>query len=591
VYRQVIDPVGSPALSAALAALPLVVLLVLLGVFRMKAHLAGLAGLATAVVIAAAVYGMPLGQAADGAIEGAAFGLFPIVWIILNAVWINKLQRSSGHFDIIGRTFSALSSDNRVQAILIAYCFGAMLESLSGFGTPIAITSIMLIGIGFKPLKAAVVATFANTAPAAFGSVGNPIQALAKVTSFSTHDLGAMVGRQSAIIAALVPFVLLLMLDGRRGLREVWPAALTAGVGFGIGQFLCSNYFTYQLTDLAAGVVAIGALIVLLRFWSPGRGVTLGLPATALATAGGAPLAMAADTSSAHSALASATVDAADSTHQIPAPGDTTGSRTDGGDTPPGPGDRRHDSRIEVLKAFSPYILLTVLFALVSIQSPIQEFVAGQNISFGWPGLQVVSAAGKSLSIAKYDLGWLGAAGTMLLFTGVLTALILRVRAKRVLRCYGEALYQIRWAAVTICCVLALSYVMNLAGMAISLGTWLAGLGGAFALLSGFLGWFGVALTGSDTSSNSLFGAMQVAAAHRIGVSQLLMAASNSTGGVQGKAAAMQNLTIGATAVGLSGREGDILRKVIGWSLGLLAVFCILAWLQSTVLSWMVPGN
>jgi lactate permease len=568
-----------------------VVLLVLLGVFRMKAHLAGLAGLATAVVIAVAVYGMPLGQAADGAIEGAAFGLFPIVWIILNAVWINKLQRSSGHFDIIGRTFSSLSSDTRVQAILIAYCFGAMLESLSGFGTPIAITSIMLIGIGFKPLKAAVVATFANTAPAAFGSVGNPIQALAKVTSFSTHDLGSMVGRQSAIIAALVPFVLLLMLDGRRGLREVWPAALTAGVGFGIGQFLCSNYFTYQLTDLAAGVVAIGAVIVLLRFWSPGRGVTIGLPATALAAAGGAPFAMATDTSPARSTLASATADAADSTHQMPTPDATTGSRTDGGGAPAGLGDGRHDSRVEVLKAFSPYILLTVLFALVSIKSPIQQFVAGQDISFGWPGLQVVSAAGKSLKIATYDLGWLGAAGTMLLFTGVLTALILRVRLKSALRCYADALYQIRWAAVTICCVLALSYVMNLAGMAISLGTWLAGLGGAFALLSGFLGWFGVALTGSDTSSNSLFGAMQVAAAHRIGVSQLLMAASNSTGGVQGKAVAMQNLTIAATAVGLSGKEGDILRKVIGWSLGLLALFCILAWLQSTVLSWMVPGN
>ena len=590
MYRQVIDPLGSPALSAALAALPLVVLLVLLAGVRMKSHWAGLAGLATAVVIAVAVYGMPIGQAADGAIEGAAFGLFPIVWIILNAVWINKLQRSGGHFDIIGRTFSSLSSDTRIQAILIAYCFGAMLESLSGFGTPIAITSIMLIAIGFKPLKAAAVATFANTAPAAFGSVGNPIQALAKVTSFSTHDLGSMVGRQSAIIAALVPFVLLLMLDGRRGLREAWPAALTAGVGFGIGQFLCSNYFTYQLTDLAAGVVAIGAVIVLLRFWSPGRGLTVGLPGTALATAGGAPLAMAADTSPAHSAFAPATADAA-GTRQMSPPGATTGPQAGGGGTPAGLGNGHRDSRLDVLKAFSPYILLTVLFALTSIPSPIQHFVAGQDVHFSWPGLHIVSAAGKPLKIATYDLGWLGAAGTMLLFTGVLTALILRVRLSRALRCYADALYQIRWAVLTICCVLALSYVMNLAGMAISLGTWLAGLGGAFALLSGFLGWFGVALTGSDTSSNSLFGAMQVAAAHRIGISQLLMAATNSTGGVQGKAAAMQNLAIGASAVGLPGKEGDILRKVLGWSLGLLALFCVLAWLQSTVLSWMVLGH
>ncbi|HXA60941.1 MAG TPA: L-lactate permease [Streptosporangiaceae bacterium] len=571
MYRQILDPAGSPALSAAFAALPLVVLLVLLGVVRMKSHLAGLIGLAASILIAVAVYGMPLGQAADGALEGAAFGLFPIVWIILNAVWISKLQRSSGHFDIIGRTFTSLSNDTRVQAILIAYCFGAMIESLAGFGTPIAITSIMLMALGLKPLKAAAVATLANTAPAAFGSLGNPIQALAKVTSYSEHDLGSMVGRQSAIIAALVPFVLLLMMDGRRGLREAWPAALTAGVGFGVGQYLCSNYFTYQLCDLAGALTATVAVIILLQFWSRGRGTTTGMPVTALSAAGGTPLVMAADGSPAHSGLALDTADA------------------DGGDAPADPGSGHRDSRFEILKAFSPYILLTALFALTSVQSPIQKFVASQKFSFVWPGLHVVSAHGKPVAIAKFDLGWLGAAGTMLLITGALTVLILRVRLGRALRCYGEAMSQIRWAVLTICCVLALSYVMNLAGMAISLGTWLAGLGGAFALLSGFLGWFGVALTGSDTSSNALFGAMQVAAAHRIGISPLLMAATNSTGGVQGKAAAMQNLAIAASAVGLSGKEGDILRKVIGWSLGLLAVFCIVAWLQSTsVLSWMV---
>jgi lactate permease len=568
--------------------LPLVVLLVLLGVFRMKSHWAGLIGLATALVIAVAVYGMPPGQAADGALEGAAFGLFPIIWIILNAVWINKLQRAGGHFDVIGRTFSSLSDDTRIQAILIAYCFGAMLEALSGFGTPIAITSIMLIGIGFKPLKAAAVATFANTAPAAFGSVGNPIQALAKVTSFSTHDLGSMVGRQSAIIAALVPFALLLMLDGRRGLRELWPAALTAGVGFGVGQFLCSNYFTYELTNIASSVVAIAAVIVLLRFWSPRRGFTMGLPATALATAGGAPLAMAAD-APAHSAFSPVPAGPA-GTREMSPPGATTGSQP-GEDTLAAQGNGHRDSWPDIVKAFSPYIVLTVLFAVTSIPSPIEKFVAGQTFNFVWPGLHVVNAAGKPVAVATYNLGWLGAAGTMLLFTGILTALVLRVRPGRALRCYAEAMHQIRWAILTICCVLALSYVMNLAGMAISLGTWLAGLGGAFALLSGFLGWFGVALTGSDTSSNALFGAMQVAAAHRIGISPLLMAASNSTGGVQGKAVAMQNLAIGASAVGLPGREGDILRKVVGWSLALLAVFCILAWLQSTVLSWMVVGH
>ncbi|WP_328609203.1 L-lactate permease [Amycolatopsis sp. NBC_00345] len=547
MYRQIPDPLGNPALTALVAALPLIVLLVLLGVLRVKSHWAALIGLAAALLIAVTVYHMPAGQAADSALEGAAFGLFPIVWIVLNAVWINKLQRASGHFDIIGRTFTSLSGDKRIQAILIAYCFGAMLESLSGFGTPIAITSLILLTLGLKPLKAAVVATFANTAPAAFGSVGNPIQALAKATSLPEHELGMMVGRQSAIIAALVPLVLLLILDGRRGLREVWPAALAAGLGFGVGQYLCSNFFAYQLTDLVGAVVSTAAVVVLLRFWSPAVSERT---SPAMAYDGGTA---------------------------------TTGSSTSEPEAAPPP-----DSRRDVLKAFSPYALLTVLFGLVSVHGPVQRFVQGQAVSFPWPGLHVGTASGQPVSAATYDLGWLGAAGTMLLLTGMLTALILRVPLPRAVRCFGQAFHQIRWAVLTIACVLALSYVMSLSGMAVSLGTWLAGIGSAFALLSGFLGWFGVALTGSDTSSNALFGAMQTAAAHRIGISPLLMAASNSTGGVQGKADAMQNLAIAAGAVGLSGKEGDILRKVIGWSLGLLVLFCLLAWLQTSVLSWMV---
>ncbi len=534
MYRQVTDPLGHLGLTALLAATPLLVLLILLGVVRMASHRAALWSLASAVVIALAAYRMPLGQIAAGAAEGAAFGLFPIVWIILNAVWINKLQRASGHFDLIGRTFTSLSPDPRVQALVVAFCFGAMIESLSGFGTPIAITSIILLGLGLTPLRAAAVAAFANTAPAAFGSVGNPIQALAKATGFSEHDLGAMVGRQSAVIAVLVPFFLLLILDGRRGLREVWPAALVAGVAFGVGQYVCANFFTYQLTDVTAGLVSVLALVVLLRFWRP-----------------------------------AGTHPAADSD---PRPG-----------TAP---------RLPLLQAFAPYALLIVAFALVSVDGPVARFVAARGTSFPWPGLDVRTADGTLPKAAVYDLNWLGTGGTVLLTVGVLTVLILRVRPGRALRAYGEACVQIRWAALSIGCVLALSYVMNLSGMAVSLGAWLAGTGGAFALLSGFLGWFGVALTGSDTSSNALFGAMQVAAAHRVGMDGLLAAATNSTGGVQGKAEAMQNLAIASSAVGLTGREGEILRKVIGWSLCVLAALCLVAWAQTTpLLDWMVVGR
>ncbi|WP_411139675.1 L-lactate permease [Streptomyces sp. x-80] len=565
MYRQEIDPLGHLPFSALLAALPLLVLLILLGAVRMKSHWAGLTGLAVALVLAVSVYGMPLRQAADGALEGAAFGLLPIVWIILNAVWINKLQRASGHFDIIGRAFSSLSTDFRVQAIVVAFCFGAMIESLSGFGTPIAVTALILMTIGLTPLKAAAVATFANTAPAAFGSVGNPIEALAKATSLPADELGAMVGRQSAVIAFLVPFALLLILDGRRGLRQVWPAALVAGLGFGAGQFVCSNFFVEQLTDLVAATTATGAVVLLLRFWSPAPAEPT-RPAPPPPTGPPAP---------------PGTPRAAPATTTLAAPAATTLRTEDPG--------TRH--RREVLKAFSPYALLTVLFALTSVEGPVERFVHDQGVTFRWPGLNVLSPQGTPVTAATFDLNWLGTSGTMLLLTGLLTALVLRVPPRAALRCYGQAFRQIRWAVLTISCVLALSYVMNLSGMAVSLGTWLAGLGSVFALLSGFLGWFGVALTGSDTSSNALFGGMQIAAAHRIGISPLLMAATNSTGGVQGKAAAMQNLAIAAGAVGLPGKEGDILRKVIGWSLALLAVFCVLAFLQSTVLTWTIPGG
>jgi len=518
---------------ALAAAAPLLTLLVLLGVVRMRSHWAGLIGLALGMVLAVTMFGLPLGQAASGAAEGAAFGLFPIVWIILNAVWINKLQRATRYFDVIGRTFSSLSGDTRIQALLVAYCFGAMIESISGFGTPIAVTAVMLVALGLSPMRAAVVALFANTAPAAFGSLGNPIQGLAKVTSFPESLLGEMVGRQSAIIAALVPFALLLLLDGRRGIRELWPAALTAGLGFGAGQLLCSDVFAYQLTDLSAAVVSTLALIVLLQFWKPPR----------------------------------------------------ENSEPRKGETP------QRDSGRDIAVAFSPYVILVGLFAITAFVGPVQRAVASVGFSFPWPGLHLADRSGKPLPVTVFDFQWLSSSGTILLITGIATACILRVSAKRALGCYGEALKQIRWAILSISVVLALSYVMNISGMARELGVLAADTGSAFALLSGALGWFGVALTGSDTSSNVLFGAMQVSAAHRVGLSPLLMAATNGSGGMQGKAVATQNLVLAASAVGLPGREGDILRKVLWSSLGLLLVLCVLAWLQTNALSWMVPSS
>jgi lactate permease len=391
----------------------------------------------------------------------------------------------------------------------------------------------MLVALGLSPMRAAVVALFANTAPAAFGSLGNPIQGLAKVTSFPEPLLGEMVGRQSAIIAALVPFALLLLLDGRRGIRQLWPAALTAGVAFGAGQLLCSNLFTYQLTDLSAAVVSTLALVVLLHFWKP--------------------------------------------------PCETGEPRT---------GEPLHrDSCRDIAVAFSPYAILVGLFGITAFVGPVQRAVTSIGCSFPWPGLHLEDRSGKPLPITVFDFQWLSSSGTILLISGIATACVLGVSARRAVACYGQSLKQIRWAILSISVVLALSYVMNISGMARELGVLAAGTASAFALVSGVLGWFGVALTGSDTSSNVLFGAMQVSAAHRVGLSPLLMAATNSSGGMQGKAVATQNLVLAASAVGLNGREGDILRKVLRWSLILLLVLCVLAWLQTNALAWMVPGG
>lgn len=535
MYRQIIDPLGSLPLSALVAVIPLAILLLLLGIFRVKSHWAGLAGLAAALVVAVACYGMPVWQAISAAGEGIAFGIFPIVWIILNAVWVNKLQQESGHFAVVGRAFARVSGDFRIQAVLVAYTFGALIESLSGFGTPVAITSIMLITLGFTPMKAAVIALFANAAPAAFGSVGNPITALAKVTSLPVHEVGAMVGRQSPWVAFAVPFVLLVMVDGRRGLREVWPVAFAAGAGFAAGQFLCSNYFTYALTDLVAAVVSAVCVIVVLRLRPPRRPRVLD--------------------------------------------GASSGEES------------TEDKVPEVLRAFSPYALLTVLFALVELPGPARTFAHDLGTSVGWPGLHVADSAGAPVGATRFDLGWLTAPGTMLLLTGLLTMAILRVGPRRAARCYLRALVQIRWAAVTISSVLALGYLMNLSGMATTLGYLLAATGAAFAFLSAPLGYVGVAVTGSDTGANSLFGALQYAAGVRTGISPMLLAAANSTGGVLGKVIAPQNLAIAATAVGLPGKEGDLLRRVALWSLVLLALLSLLIVAQSTVFAWMVVGG
>jgi lactate permease len=554
MYQQVYDPVSnSLGLTAIFAVLPVITLFVLLGGFKWAAHWAALSALGVAIVVALAVYTMPLGQTLNAAFLGAVFGLFPIMWIVWNAIWIYNMTEATGHFAVLRRSFGRISSDQRVQAVIIAFCFGALLEALAGFGTPVAITAVMLIALGFKPIKAASVALVANTAPVAFGAIAIPIITLAEITGLPKEDLGAMVGRQTPLLALFVPLILVGMVDGMRGIRQAWPAAIVGGLVFAVAQFATSNYISVELTDIVASLLATASIVALLQVWQPSE------PIVGQRFQRGGP------------AIAGAAV--ADPALESEV------RRKD---------DDHRDTRGEVFGAYAPYLIIIVVFSLAQLD-PMKTWLTDLGKEFQWPGLNVTNADGETVSSTTYKFPWASAAGTLLLVSGLVTMLVLRVSPARALRIYGRSLNQLKWATLTVATVLALAYVMNLSGQTITLGLWIAGAGGILAFLSSIIGWLGVAVTGSDTSSNSLFGALQVSAAKEAGLDPTLLAAANSSGGVLGKMISPQNLAIGAAAVGLGGREGELFRRVLGWSLVLLLIMCVLVYLQSTpVLSWMV---
>jgi lactate permease len=529
---------GSLGLSALASVVPLAVVLILLGVVRLRAQWAALAGLATAVIVAVLGFTMPIGMALSAAALGAIFGLFPIMWIVVNALWVFNMTVVTGHFEVLRRSFGALSLDHRTQAILVAFCFGALLEALAGFGAPVAITSVMLIALGFKPVKAAILALVANTAPVAFGAMGVPVITLAQVSGLPLHQVASMVGRQTPFLALIVPLVLVFIVDGRRGVREAWAPAVACGVVFAIAQFVTSNFISVELTDIVASLLAALAVVGLARL-RPNTGWAARQPA--IASAGG--------------------------------PGTATAP-----DTP-----------ADIRKAYAPYLIIVAVFAFVQLPG-IKQFVDGLKISFKMPGLDVVDRAGKPPSSTMYSLTWLSTAGTLMLIAGIIVAFVLRVGLRRAVTTWGRTVADLRWAIFTVAAVLALAYVMNASGQTTSIGLWVAAAGGALAFLSPVLGWFGVAVTGSDTSSNALFGSLQVTAAQGAGLAPVLLAGANSSGGVLGKMLSPQNLTIAAVAVKLEGQEGVLLRKVIGWSLGMLVVLAAIVALQATpVLGWMVP--
>lgn len=564
MFTQPLAPIaGSLALSALLAALPLILLFLLLGVFKVKAWLSALIGLAASIAVAIIGWGMPAAMAFSATAEGAFYGAFPIMWILVNAIWVYQLPVITGWFESLGQLIRSISDDQRVLAILIAFCFGALMEALAGFGAPVAISAAMLMAAGMKPVKSAVVSLLANTAPVAFGAMGAPIIALSGAVSsthpeLTTHVLSQMAGRQTPFVAAIVPLVLVFLVDGWRGVRQTWPVALTAGVVFGIAQFITANYITVEITDVVASLVTIAVVLVMLRFWKPSNPLPLD-----------------------HSVIPEEEAEALKSGKLAHYPEITaTGAR-------------------RIWGAIAPYAIIIIVFSISQIPAVKAWLLSIGQVKFPWPGLNAVGEDGKMASTILNAAGkpvatiftfdHLRATGTLLLLSGIITCFVYKVKAKDAVQAYVTTIKQLKFTIVTVLSVLALAYVMNLSGQTASLGNALAAVGSAFAVMSPVIGWVGVAITGSDTSANALFGLLQVTAAEKAGLDPVLMAAANSSGGVMGKMISPQNLAVAAAAVGMIHREGDIFRKVVLWSLALLAYFTILVVLQAGPLSWMVP--
>ncbi|MDQ0261856.1 L-lactate permease [Sinomonas atrocyanea] len=581
-FHQLVDPLGgSLALSAVLASLPLLLLFVMLGIFRTKAWKAAVASLILSVVLAIAVWQMPPGQALSATAEGAFYGVFPILWILINALWLYKLTVATRWFDVLGTTIRSISADLRILVILIAFCFGALLEALAGFGAPVAITAAMLVAAGMKPLKSATVALLANTAPVAFGAMASPVIALSGVTGIPLGTVSAMAGRQTPFLALIVPLLLVFIVDGRRGVRQTWPAAVVGGVVFAIVQFLTSNFFTVELTDVLASIVAIAAVLLLLRVWQPAE-----LLEADRADDGAEPV---------HAQQGASTarrdVDASSTATVGARAGGSSVAVGSSGEAPLGAGRAgvARPTPREIWMAVGPYLVIIAVFSLSQIPAIKNWLTAVGGFSFRWPALNVADPAGKQVGSQIMRFDHLKATGTLLLISGLITLALYRIPFGRGVRIYGETLKVLRWTILTVSAVLALSFVMNLSGQTGTLGVALASAGGIFALLSPVLGWIGVALTGSDTSSNSLFGQLQVTAAAHTGLSPILMAATNSSAGVLGKMLSLQNLAVAAAAVGLDGSESTLFRRLLGWSLGLLVVLAALVLMQTGPLSWMVP--
>ncbi|HWA11897.1 MAG TPA: L-lactate permease [Burkholderiales bacterium] len=569
VWSQVYDPMNNAVLSTALAAVPVVVLLGGLAFFRLSAHVAAIAGLISALLIAIFIYGMPAQMAGASAMYGALFGLLPIGWIVLNIIFLYQLTKDKGYFKVLQDSIAGVTEDRRLQLLLIAFAFGAFFEGAAGFGTPVAVTGAILIGLGFSPLAASGLSLIANTAPVAYGALGTPIIALAAVTGLDLLQLSAMVGRQLPFFSLLVPFWLIWAFAGWRGMKEIWPAILVTGVSFAVPQFLISNYHGPWLVDVGAAIISMICLTLFLKVWKP-RTIWR---STALKGHG------------------------------------------DTGTEAPAMALQKHD-RATVIRAWVPWLVLSVFVFLWGVPQ-VKDLLNGSTkkvemvdgvkketrVPYAWDGLTKLDfpVAGLHEMVEKvppvvakahtekavYSLNWLSATGSGILLAAILAGLYMKYPVGELFRKYWETIKLVKFSLLTIAAMLALGFTTRYSGTDATMGLAFAHTGALYPFFGTMLGWLGVALTGSDTASNVLFGGLQKITSEQLGLNPNLMAAANSSGGVMGKMIDAQSIVVASTATRWYGHEGDILRYVFFHSLVLAMLVGGLVMLQAYVFPFM----
>jgi lactate permease len=552
MWNQVYNPFSNEVLSTLVAAIPVVTLLVLIASGKVKAHFAAVIALIVAIFIAVAAFTMPVGMAIRAGILGLVTGFFPIGWIVLNVIFLYRLTVEKGVFVTLQQTIGGVTADRRLQLLLIAFSFGAFFEGASGFGTPVAVTGAILIGLGFSPLAASGLSLIANTAPVAYGALGAPIIGLASVTGLDPYLLGAMVGRQLPFFSLIVPFWLIWVFAGWRGMKEIWPAILVTGVSFAIPQFLISNFVNPYIVDIGASLISMACLIGFLRVWQP-------------KTLWTSPKLRTRD----------------DSAATMPAPAAAPAAKASSG---------------EVWKALTPWIIVCAVLLVWGTG----WFKAAVNPHFTWsyavPGLHNMIdkvppvVAKPTPEGAVFAFTWLSYTGTGMLIAAIISGFVMGFSPLGLIRSYGRTIWVVRYSLLTIMAMLGIGTLTRFSGLDATLGLAFAHTGVLYPFFGALLGWLGVALTGSDTASNVLFGGLQKITAEQLGLSPILMAAANSSGGVMGKMIDAQSIVVASTATNWFGHEGSILRFVFWHSIALACLVGILVTLQAYVFTGMIVG-